>query len=416
MNKLPLFSPIYGIRPVKGRAEDVIAPPYDVLDLPEARELVKGKPWSFLHVSRPEVDFPEDVDIYSEKVYARGGENFRRMLNKKILFREEKPCFYIYRLQSGEHVQTGIAGGASIEGYNSGRIKKHEFTHPAKETDRSRQIRSARAQTGPCLLAYKRVDGINSVIKEKMKEEPEYSVKDRDGVLHTIWVLSNNEDIETIINAFEKCNALYICDGHHRAAAAAGVCKFMMQRRRILHSEKEPYNQCLAVAYPADELKIIGYNRVVRDLNGMRPEVFIEKLLADFEVSAGGAVAPAAKGEFTMYLEGKWYKLKQRRAPGYGDPVLSLDVSVLSNLIFGKLLGIEDLRISGGRVDFVGGARGLEELEKRVNCGEMRAAFVLYPVSMKEFLEVADAARFMPPKSTWFEPKLVDGLISNPLM
>lgn len=418
MSKLPLFSPIYGIRPAKGKAQEVVAPPYDVLNSKEARELAKGKPWSFLHVSKAEIDFPEGVDVYSDAVYRKAGDNFKKMIDAGLLVREKKPCFYVYRLQMGAHVQTGLVVGACIEDYDANRIKKHEFTRIVKEEDRAKQIKFVKAQTGPGLIAYRQIPEVDAVIKKTTSEKPEFSVEGIGGVIHTLWILGNEGDIRIIVDAFESQIAVYIADGHHRSAAASRVRKFMMEQRGAAHTGIEPYNYYLAVAYPINEMKIWDYNRVVKDLNGLSPDAFMAKIKESFEVKeVSGRAKPAARREFGMYLGGKWYLLRPTvpTPSKTDDPVLSLDVSVLSDLALDKILGIKDLRKSD-RIDFVGGIRGLEELEKRVNSGEMKAAFALYPPSLDELMAVADDNQVMPPKSTWFEPKLADGMVSNPLL
>jgi len=416
--KLPLFNPIYGIRPASGRAQEIAAPPYDVLDSEEARELAEGKPWSFLHVSKAEIDFPKGVDVYSDAVYQKAADNFKKMLDAGVLVREKKPCFYVYRLKMGEHVQTGLVVGACVEDYDANRIKKHEFTRPVKEEDRAKQIMFVGAQTGPGLIAYKQVAQADAVIKKKTAEKPDFSVEGIGGVIHTLWTLDDDADIKTITEVFEKEKAVYIADGHHRSAAASRVKKYMAEKRGSAHTGKEPYNCYLAVAFPAHEMKIWDYNRVVKDLNGLTPEGFLAELRKSFEVKeVSGQAKPAARREFGMYLSGKWYLLTPivPTPKKSEDPVLSLDVSVLSDLVLNKILGIKDLRKSE-RIDFVGGIRGLKELEKRVNSGEMKAAIALYPPSLEELISVADDNQVMPPKSTWFEPKLADGLVSNPLL
>jgi len=399
-------------------AQDVIAPPYDVLDSKEARALAAGKPLSFLHVSKAEIDLPEGTDVYSEAVYKKAAENFEKMLKDGILIRENKPCFYVYRLKMGAHVQTGLVVGACVDDYDSNRIRKHEFTRPVKEDDRVNQIKFVKAQTGPGLIAYKQIPEVDAIIRKKVREIPEFSVEGTGGVIHTLWVLDNGADIKTISEAFERQKAVYIADGHHRSAAASRIKKYMMEQRGAAHTGTEPYNYYLAVAYPVDEMKIWDYNRVVRDLNGLTAGDLLAKLRESFEVKeVSGQAKPAARREFGMYLENKWYMLRPTVATPSktDDPVLALDVSVLSDLVLDTLLGIKDLRKSN-RVDFVGGIRGLGELEKRVNSGEMKAAFALYPTSLEELIAVADDKQVMPPKSTWFEPKLADGLVSNPLL
>ncbi|MBU2573490.1 MAG: DUF1015 domain-containing protein [Elusimicrobia bacterium] len=418
MKKLPLFNPIYGIRPAESKAQEIIAPPYDVLNSAEAREFAKDKPLSFLHVSKAEIDLPEGADVYSEAVYEKAAENFRKMLDAGVLIREKKPIFYVYRLQMGEHVQTGLVVGACVDDYDANRIRKHEFTRPVKEDDRINQIKHVKAQTGPGLIAYKQIPEVDAVIKRTVKNPPEFSATGQGGVIHTLWLLDNDADIKTIADAFEKQKAVYIADGHHRSAAASRVKKMMVAERGAAHKGDEPYNTYLAVAYPVNEMKIWDYNRVVKDLNGLAPEKFIEELKKSFEVKEmTGQAKPAARREFGLYLGGQWRLMKPivKTPSKEDDPVKTLDVSVLSDLVLDKILGIKDLRKSD-RVDFVGGIRGLAELEKRVNSGEMKAAFALYPPSLDELIAVADDNQVMPPKSTWFEPKLADGVVSNPLL
>lgn len=418
MEKLPLFTPIYGILPAKGKAQEVIAPPYDVLDSDEAREFAKGKPLSFLHVSKAEIDLPPGTDVHSEAVYKKAAENFRKMLADGTLVRAEKPRFYVYRLQMGEHIQTGLVVGACVDDYDANRIRKHEFTRPVKEDDRVNQIKYVKAQTGPGLIAYKQIAEVDAIIKKTVKKAPEFSASGQGGVIHTLWLLDDEADIKVIVAAFEKQKAVYIADGHHRSAAASRVKKLMVAERGAAHTGTEPYNTYLAVAYPVDEMKIWDYNRVVKDLNGLTPEAFLSELKKSFEVrEVQGQAKPAARREFGLYLAGKWYLMKPTvKTPSKEeDPVRALDVSVLSDLVLDKVLGIKDLRKSD-RVDFVGGIRGLGELEKRVDSGEMAAAFALFATSLDELISVADDNQVMPPKSTWFEPKLADGVVSNPLL
>ncbi|MEW5951411.1 MAG: DUF1015 domain-containing protein [Elusimicrobia bacterium] len=416
MNKLPIFNPIFGIRPKKEFAQEVVAPPYDVLDSKEAAEMAKGKPLSFLHISKAEIDLPEGTDVYSEAVYKKAAENFEKLIKDKVLIREEKPVFYVYRLQMGQHIQTGLVIGACVDDYDTNRIRKHEFTRPVKEDDRVNQIKFVRAQTGPALLAYKQIPEIDALIKKYSSKEPLFSVKGINDVIHTVWILDKEEDIKFISERFEKEKAVYIADGHHRSAAGSRVKKMMIRERGSNHKGDEPYNCFLAVAFPANEMKIWDYNRVVKDLNGLSEKDFMEKLKENFEINPLlKAEKPSKKREFSMYLSGKWHKLVLKKEPNTKDPVELLDVSVLSDLVLDKILGIKDLRKSD-RIDFVGGIRGLAELEKRVDSKEMKVAFALYPTSIEELMAVAEEGKVMPPKSTWFEPKLADGLISNPLL
>ncbi|PIS48028.1 MAG: DUF1015 domain-containing protein [Elusimicrobia bacterium CG08_land_8_20_14_0_20_51_18] len=416
MNKLPLFNPIYGIRPVKNKAQEVVAPPYDVLDSNEAREMAKGRPLSFLHVSKAEIDLPEGTDVHSETVYKKAAENFEKMLGEGVLVRESKPCFYVYRMQMGDHTQTGLMVGACVDDYDANRIKKHEFTRPVKEDDRVNQIKFVKAQTGPALLAYKQIPEVDAIIKKTVKKEPEFSVKGINDVIHTVWKIDDEGGIKTVSRKFEEQKAVYIADGHHRSAAGSRIKKMMVQEKGSAHKGDESYNTFLAAAFPVEEMKIWDYNRVVKDLNGLTGEQFLEKLSESFSVKpANGRAKPSQKREFGVYLGGKWYLLTPTVKTPDSDPVLSLDVSVLSDLVLDRILGIKDLRKSD-RVDFVGGIRGLGELEKRVDSGEMKAAFALKATSMNELIAVADDNKVMPPKSTWFEPKLADGLVSNPLL
>ena len=414
--KLPLFNPIYAIRPIKEKAQQVVAPPYDVLTSEEAREMAKGKPLSFLHISKAEIDLPAGTDVYSEAVYKKAAENFEKMLKDGILIREKEPAFYIYRMQMGKHIQTGLVVGACVDDYDTNRIRKHEFTRPVKEDDRVNQIKYVKAQTGPALLAYKQIKEIDEIIKKYTLKEPLFSVKGINDVIHTIWKIDDKKDIKFIQDKFEQQERVYIADGHHRSAAGSRIKKMMIEERKKLHKGNEPYNTFLAVAFPANEMKIWDYNRVVKDLNNLSEKEFLDKLKEKFSVQKTDKQAkPAKKREFGMYLNGKWYVLKPRVKVEEKDPVLSLDVSILSDLVLDKILKIKDLRKSD-RIDFVGGIRGLGELEKRVNSGEMKVAFALYPTSIEELMAVADDEKVMPPKSTWFEPKLADGLISNPLL
>jgi len=414
--KLPLFNPIYAIRPVKEKAQEVVAPPYDVLSSEEAREMAKGKPLSFLHISKAEIDLSPDIDIYSEAVYKKAAENFEKMLKDGILIREKESLFYIYRMQMGNHIQTGLVVGACVDDYDTNRIRKHEFTRPVKEQDRVNQIKFVKAQTGPALLAYKQIKEIDEIIKKHIIKEPLFSVKGINDVIHTIWKIEDKKDTKFIQDKFEQQERIYIADGHHRSAAASKIKKIMIEERKNSHKGNEPYNTFLAVAFPANEMKIWDYNRVVKDLNNLTEKEFLTKLEEKFSVKKINKKAkPAKKREFGMYLNGKWYILEPKIKIEEKDPVLSLDVSILSDLVLDKILGIKDLRKSD-RIDFVGGIRGLEAMEKRVNSGEMKVAFSLYPTSIEELMAVADEEKVMPPKSTWFEPKLADGLISNPLL
>ena len=418
MKKLPLFTPIRGIRPAPGKAQDVIAPPYDVLDSEEARALAGGKPLSFLHVSKAEIDLPPGTDVHAPAVYEKAAENFRKMLDDGILMQDSKPCFYVYRLKMGDHVQTGLVVGACVDDYDAGRIRRHEFTRPVKEDDRVNQIRYVRAQTGPGLIAYKQIPAADAVIRKVAAGQPAFTATGQGDVVHTLWVVDGDADIKALVAAFDTAETVYIADGHHRSAAASRVKKLMVEERGKAHTGTEPYNTYLAVAYPVDEMKIWDYNRVAKDLNGLTAEAFLAKVGESFSVEkVAGQAKPAARREFGLYLGGQWYLLKPTvpTPTRDADPVGALDVSVLSDLVLDRILGIKDLRKSD-RVDFVGGIRGLGGLEKRVDSGEMAAGFALFATSVDDLIAVADINQVMPPKSTWFEPKLADGVVSNPLL
>ena len=406
---MSLIRPFAGLRPVPAHAEDVVAPPYDVLNSEEARQRAAGRPWSFLHISKAEIDLPEGTDPYDAAVYAKAAENLQKMLDAGVLRRNPQPAYYVYRLTMGEHVQTGLVAVASVAAYDANRIRKHEFTRPAKEDDRVRQIEALNAQTGPVLLAYKSQPDVDQLIASVTAAPPEYDLMADDGIGHTFWVVNDAAVIDRLTAAFDAMPAIYIADGHHRSAAASRVAAALNRGPDAMSS------YFLSVIFPHDQMKILDYNRVVKDLNGLSKQALLEKLGADFDVSEqDGAVSPAGPGEFGMYLGGQWYLLKIHAERIPADPVGRLDVSLLANSLLEPLLGIHDPR-SDPRIDFVGGIRGLGELEKRVDSGDMAVAFSMFPTSMEDLMAVADANEVMPPKSTWFEPKLADGLISHVL-
>ncbi len=412
---MPLIKAFTGLRPVAGRTNDVVAPPYDVMNGAEARAMVEGRPRSFLHISRPEVDLPEGTDPYAPEVYAKGRENLDRMVEEGVLAREDKPAYYVYRLTMGNHVQTGLMAVASVGAYDQNRIKKHEFTRPVKEDDRVRNIDTLNAQTGPVFLVYPATKSIDSILAEATKGAPDMDVTAVDGVRHELWVLSDEATVKTLTDQFDALDALYVADGHHRSAAASRVAA-TRKAANPAHTGEESYNYFLSVIFPHDQMQILDYNRVVKDLNGLSPEEFVAQISAAFSIEPSGEpVKPSHSGEYGMYLDGQWYKLaiKPEHIP-QDDPVARLDVSLLQNNLITPLLGIEDPR-TDNRIDFVGGIRGLGELEKRVNSGDWQVAFSLYPTTMEALMAVADADEVMPPKSTWFEPKLADGLVSHVL-
>ena len=409
---MPLIKPFRGLRPAPGRAADVAAPPYDVLSTAEARIRADGKPWSFLHISKPEIDLPADTDPYAPEVYAKAATNLKVMLDQGILRQDDKDCYYAYRLTMGQHVQTGLVAAAAVADYDTNRIRKHEFTRPDKEDDRVRQIEALNAQTGPVLLAYPDSREADALIATASSGQPDADITAADGIRHDIWVIRDAGLIDQISHIFDVMPALYIADGHHRSAAASRIAA--ARRKAGLPPSAADY--FLAVIFPHHQMKILDYNRVVKDLNGMSQDVFLAHVGERFTVApATSAVHPAKPNEFGLYLPGRWFKLaiKPELVP-HADPVARLDVSLLSDNLLGPVLGITDLR-RDKRIDFVGGIRGLHELEQRVDSGEMAVAFALHPTRMNDLMAVADAGEVMPPKSTWFEPKLADGLVSHVL-
>lgn len=407
----PLIRPFTGLRPRPEHANAVAAPPYDVLSSDEARQRAAGKPYSFLHISKAEIDLPPDVDHYSPEVYAKSAENLKKMIAGGILIRDAKPCYYAYRLVMGSHTQTGLIAAASVAAYDANRIRKHEFTRPDKEDDRVRQIEALNAQTGPVLLAHPDSDEAERLIAAATAGEPIADVTADDGIRHTVWLIDDATSIDRISAVIGAMPSLYIADGHHRSAAASRVAAARRGKGRPDSAE-----YFLAVIFPARQMRIMDYNRVVRDLNGHSVDSFLKAVAERCSVTpAADAVRPERTGTFGMYLDKRWYHLAIRPelVPAQ-DPVRRLDVSVLSEQVLGPVLGIADLR-RDTRIDFVGGIRGLTELERRVNSGEMAVAFAMFPTQMSELMSVADAGEVMPPKSTWFEPKLADGMASHVL-
>jgi len=412
--EMSLIKPFTGLRPVAGREGEVVAPPYDVMNRAEAKAMVEGRPWSFLHISRPEIDLPDETDPYDAAVYAKGRENLDHMVSEGLLVRDEQPSYYVYRLTMGKHVQTGIVAGASVEAYDADRIKKHEFTRPVKEDDRVRQIDTLNAQTGPVFLVYRANEIVDGILAQVAKEKPDMDVTAADGVRHEVWVINDTDSVQQLTDAFEAMDALYVADGHHRSAAASRVAA-TRKAANPEHTGEESYNYFLSVIFPHDQMQILDYNRVVRDLNGLEPEAFLERVAERFDMEPrSAAVRPIGTGRFGMYLQGQWYCLMLKDEFRSDDPVKGLDVSLLADNLIEPILGISDPR-RDERIDFVGGIRGLGELEKRVDGGEWVVAFALYPTSMESLMRVADAGEVMPPKSTWFEPKLADGLVSHVL-
>ncbi|MCP4044092.1 MAG: DUF1015 domain-containing protein [Gammaproteobacteria bacterium] len=410
---MSLIKPFSGLRPTAGRAADVAAPPYDVLNTAEARERVAGKPWSFLHISKPEIDLPPGTDPHDPAVYRKGADNLRRMVDEGILQQDKQSHYYFYRLTMGEHIQTGLVAVVSVEAYDTNRIRKHEYTRPDKEDDRVRQIDALNAQTGPVFLTYRSSSVVDKIVGEVTSLPPEVDITADDGVRHCLWVVAEDRRIRVLTHTFDSMDCLYVADGHHRSAAGSRVGG-MRKADSTGHTGEEGYNYFLAVIFPDNQMQILDYNRVVKDLNGFTSYEFLERVKERFQVMDSDApVKPERRGEYGMYLSGKWYRLgiNEQHVP-VDDPVGKLDVSLLAEHLIEPLLGISDPR-RDKRIDFVGGIRGLGELERRVNSGEMAVAFSLYPTNLDGLMDVADAGLVMPPKSTWFEPKLADGLVSH---
>jgi uncharacterized protein (DUF1015 family) len=404
---LTLIQPFRALRPATGRAAEVLAPPYDVLSSAEARTRVEGKPFSFLHISKPEIDIDPSINPYDPAVYAKATENLKSMIAAGILMRDAAPCYYVYRLTWRGHTQTGLAAVASVADYKTNRIRKHEHTTPVKEDDRVRQIEAVNAQTGPVMIAYPAAPALDAMLARATSGKSDVDVIADDGVRHQLWVMDDGTSIEALTRAVDAMPALYIADGHHRSAAAARVAK---TRREGSASH------FLAVLFPHHQMTILDYNRLLKDLNGDTPEQFLAKLRAKFTVSPSDhPVRPKSSNEFGMYLAGRWHRLTLRpELVPQDDAIGRLPISLLTRHVIEPLFGITDQR-QDKRIDFVGGGRGLDELPRRVSSGEMAAAFSLYPTQMNDLMAVADAGGIMPPKSTWFEPKLADGMVSHVL-
>jgi uncharacterized protein (DUF1015 family) len=389
----------------------VAAKPYDVLNSDEARAEAAGKPLSFLHVGKPEIDLPREIDLYDPRVYEKGRENLQRLMSDGILAQDSQPSYYLYAQTMGNHTQYGIVGCASVHEYADDIIKKHELTRKDKEDDRTRHVRVTNAHSGPIFLTYRADPAIDALADAIRSGKAEYDFVADDGIRHQLWVAADPPVTRRMEDAFRAIANFYVADGHHRSAAAARVGREMASANPH-HTGTEEYNFFLAVLFPHNQLRIMDYNRVVKDLNGHTPGAFLAEVGRHFTVSpAKSQVRPAAKGRFGMYMGGAWYELQA--PPGMlsaPDPVERLDVSILQRELLSPVLGIDDPRTSK-RIDFVGGIRGLGELERRVNSGEMAVAFALHPTSIEELLAIADAGKIMPPKSTWFEPKLRDGVV-----
>lgn len=401
---MSLIRPFYGLRPQPVWADEVLAPPYDVVNTREARELARDKPRNFLHVSRAEIDLPAEVDVHDPRVYQQAARVFADWKTQGVLVQDERPCYYAYRLVMDGRTQLGLVAAASVAAYDSGRIKRHEWTRPDKEDDRVRHISALSAQTGPVLLFYPDSAAIDRLLMQSTQHAPLLDVYADDGVRHSLWVIGEDAQCAAFTDAFEQLPGLYIADGHHRSAAAARIAHE--------HPSDESRQYVLTVSFPHHQMHIMEYNRLVTDLNGHDPDRLLQSIAQHFQVEAvAEPFSPSERGTFGMYLNGVWYRLAlpPERIPS--DPVGRLDVSLLHHYLIEPWLGISDPR-RDKRIDFVGGIRGLHALKQRVDSGEMALGFTLYPTQITDLMAVADAGHVMPPKSTWFEPKLADGLVS----
>lgn len=405
-----------GIRPTQEMVKRVACRPYDVLDEKEARIEANGDPYSFYHVIKPEIDFPDGHNVYAPEIYQTGRANFEKMVADGVFKQDATDCLYIYSQTMNGRTQYGIVGCAAVDDYMNNIIKKHELTRPDKEEDRKNHVRIGNMNAEPVFFAYPNVPALDTIVNEVVKSAPAYDLVTDDGIGHTFWVISDASTVQQIIDLFAKIPATYVADGHHRTAAAALVGK---ERRDLNpnHTGKEEYNFFLAVHFPDNQLHIMDYNRVIRDLNNMSKDELLSKLGESFTIEEKGAneYRPSRLHEFSMYIDGAWYALTAK--PGTyndNDPIGVLDVTILSERVLAPLFNITDLR-KDKRIDFVGGLRGLGELKRRVDNGDMKVAFALYPVTMKQLIDIADSGQIMPPKTTWFEPKLRSGLVIHSL-
>lgn len=403
-----------GFRPVEELASKIAALPYDVMNSEEAREMVKGDKYSFLHVDRAEVDLDPSIDVHDQKVYDKARENLDKMINEGQYIQDKKPCLYIYRQIMNGRPQTGLVFCASIDDYMNNVIKKHEFTRADKEQDRINHVDNCNANTGPIFLTYRENNRVTEIITDWTNKKPTYDFVSEDGISHIVWVIDNDETISEIIELFKGIDNLYIADGHHRSASAVKV-GLKRRKENPNYTGEEEFNYFLAVAFPDNDLMVMDYNRVVKDLNGLTVNQLIDKLKEKFVVTESStAVKPSKKHTYGMFVDGKWYLLEAKDGIyNANDPIDSLDVAILQNNVLTPILGIEDVRTSD-RIDFIGGIRGIGELEKRVN-SDMKIAFSMFPTEVSDIMKVADINEVMPPKSTWFEPKLRSGLFIHKL-
>ncbi len=410
------LKPFRGYRPPKEIVKDLASRPYDVLNSEEARQEAGDNPYSFLRVVKPEIELPRETDLYSPQVYDKARENFLKFIDKGFLVRDENPNYYVYAQTWGEKTQYGVVGCAAVEDYLSDMIRKHELTRPDKEKDRMNHVRITNANAEPVFFTYQKAAAIDEIVSEVVKASPVYDFVADDGFGHHFWVIDDRQLIIRLEALFAGVDYFYVADGHHRTAAAALVGKEKKDNNPG-HTGDEPYNYFMAVLFPDDQLTIIDYNRVVSDLNGLSKQAFLEKLQDDFKIEEKGETEfkPPSLHTMGMYLDGKWYSMEAKpQSYDDDDPIGVLDVTILSRSVLEPILGIRNLR-TDKRIDFVGGIRGLGELKRRVDSGEMQVAFALYPVSMKQLMDIADSGNIMPPKTTWFEPKLRSGLVVNVL-
>ncbi len=414
---MSIIRPFKGYRPTQELCSKVAALPYDVMTSDEAREMVKDNPYSFLHIDKAEIDLPKDTDHYSDVVYQKAKDNLWNMVKGGIYIQDKKPVLYIYQLTMNGKSQTGLVACTSIDEYIENKIKKHELTRADKEEDRIRHVDTCNANTGPIFLTYKNKENIDKIINKAIENEPIYDFTAEDGIKHTVWLIDNDEVINGLISEFKSVPALYIADGHHRNASAVKV-GLKRRQENPNYTGDEEFNYYLSVIFPDNQLYIMDYNRVVKDLNGLSKEEFIAKVSEKFDVAeynGNDCYKPSEKHTFGMYLDKKWYSLKAKDAiVDENDTVACLDVSILQKELLAPILGIGDPR-TDKRIDFVGGIRGLKELEKRVDSGEMKVAFSMYPTTMEQLMNIADDNKIMPPKSTWFEPKLRSGIFVHEL-
>lgn len=414
---MSIIRPFKGYRPTQELCSKVAALPYDVMTSDEAREMVKDNPYSFLHIDKAEIDLPKDTDHYSDVVYQKAKDNLWNMVKDGIYIQDKKPVLYIYQLTMNGKSQTGLVACTSIDEYIENKIKKHELTRADKEEDRIRHVDTCNANTGPIFLTYKNKENIDKIINKAIENEPIYDFTAEDGIKHTVWLIDNDEVINSLISEFKSVPALYIADGHHRNASAVKV-GLKRRQENPSYTGDEEFNYYLSVIFPDNQLYIMDYNRVVKDLNGLSKDEFIAKVSEKFDVveyNGNDCYKPSEKHTFGMYLDKKWYSLKAKDAiVDENDTVACLDVSILQKELLSPILGIGDPR-TDKRIDFVGGIRGLKELEKRVDSGEMKVAFSMYPTTMEQLMNIADDNKIMPPKSTWFEPKLRSGIFVHEL-